>query len=102
MTAENTVGLIVAVALLGHLVRALLHPHNGSAFAGRAADTAHISPAYAELQVRRVAARNHLDAERVAELVAHHTEGRTLGFVGEPRVNVLRLNIALREPADAR
>lgn len=50
MTAENTVGLIVAVALLGHLVRALLHPHNGSAFAGRAADTAHISPAYAELQ----------------------------------------------------
>ena len=55
-----------------------------------------ISPAYAELQVRRVAARNHLDAGRVAELVERHTEGRVLGFVGEPRVNVLKLNIALR------
>ncbi len=57
----------------------------------------HISPAYAELQVHRVAQRNHLDAERVAD----HTEGRTLGFAGEPRVNVLKLNIALKELVDA-
>ncbi|MCX0246556.1 potassium-transporting ATPase subunit KdpC [Streptomyces drozdowiczii] len=56
-----------------------------------------ISPAYAHLQVRRVAARNHLDARQVAALVERHTEGRELGFVGEPRVNVLRLNIALRQ-----
>ncbi|MGZ2356483.1 potassium-transporting ATPase subunit KdpC [Streptomyces sp. 372A] len=56
-----------------------------------------ISPAYAHLQVRRVAARNHLAAGQVAELVERHTEGRDLGFVGEPRVNVLRLNIALRQ-----
>ncbi|NEC06533.1 potassium-transporting ATPase subunit KdpC [Streptomyces sp. SID7909] len=56
-----------------------------------------ISPAYAELQVRRVAARNHLDARQVAALVERHTEGRELGFIGEPRVNVLRLNIALRQ-----
>ncbi|MEW1891907.1 MULTISPECIES: potassium-transporting ATPase subunit KdpC [unclassified Streptomyces] len=56
-----------------------------------------ISPAYAELQVRRVAARNHLDAGQVAALVERHTEGRELGFIGEPRVNVLRLNIALRQ-----
>ncbi|OKJ72182.1 potassium-transporting ATPase subunit KdpC [Streptomyces sp. CB02460] len=56
-----------------------------------------ISPAYAHLQVRRVAARNHLDAGQVAALVERHTEGRELGFVGEPRVNVLRLNIALRQ-----
>ncbi|MFD7760999.1 potassium-transporting ATPase subunit C [Streptomyces microflavus] len=40
----------------------------------------HISPAYAELQVHRVAQRNHLDAERVAD----HTEVRTLGFAGGP------------------
>ncbi|NEC66281.1 potassium-transporting ATPase subunit KdpC [Streptomyces sp. SID9727] len=56
-----------------------------------------ISPAYAHLQVRRVAARNHLAAGQVAELVERHTAGRDLGFVGEPRVNVLRLNIALRQ-----
>ncbi|MGW1228682.1 potassium-transporting ATPase subunit C [Streptomyces sp. NPDC001478] len=56
-----------------------------------------ISPAYARLQVQRVALRNHLDPARVEQLVAHHTDGRILGFVGEPRVNVLRLNIALRQ-----
>lgn len=57
----------------------------------------HISPAYAELQVHRVAERNGLPVHRVAKLVAEHTEGRVLGFMGEPRVNVLELNIALKE-----
>ncbi|MFB7560847.1 potassium-transporting ATPase subunit C [Streptomyces brevispora] len=56
-----------------------------------------ISPAYAQLQVHRVADRNHLDAGQVAKLVEQHTDGRILGFAGEPRVNVLRLNIALRQ-----
>ncbi|MFJ6934834.1 potassium-transporting ATPase subunit C [Streptomyces sp. NPDC101132] len=56
----------------------------------------HISPAYAELQVHRVAERNGLPVDRVERLVADHTEGRTLGFLGEPRVNVLRLNVALK------
>ncbi|MYS34400.1 K+-transporting ATPase ATPase C chain [Streptomyces sp. KhCrAH-43] len=56
-----------------------------------------ISPEYARLQVRRVAARNHLDAGRVARLVERHTDGRLLGFIGEPRVNVLELNTALRQ-----
>ncbi|MFE9555202.1 potassium-transporting ATPase subunit C [Streptomyces sp. NPDC006703] len=56
-----------------------------------------ISPAYAELQVHRVAEKNHLDVARIDKLVADHTTGRTLGFIGEPRVNVLELNIALRE-----
>ncbi|MCX5143452.1 potassium-transporting ATPase subunit C [Streptomyces sp. NBC_00338] len=55
-----------------------------------------ISPAYAGLQVNRVAARNHLDAAQVRKLVGRHTDGRILGFVGEPRVNVLQLNIALK------
>ncbi|MFE3764222.1 potassium-transporting ATPase subunit C [Streptomyces sp. NPDC059104] len=55
-----------------------------------------ISPAYAELQVHRVAERNGLDVKRVEELVADHTQGRTLGFMGEPRVNVLELNTALK------
>ncbi|WP_405659247.1 potassium-transporting ATPase subunit C [Streptomyces sp. NBC_01166] len=56
-----------------------------------------ISPAYAELQVHRVAERNNLPVERVTKLVADHTEGRTLGFMGEPRVNVLELNTALKD-----
>ncbi|MEV7542488.1 potassium-transporting ATPase subunit C [Streptomyces sp. NPDC089915] len=55
-----------------------------------------ISPEYAELQVRRVAERNKLDVKQVEKLVGDHTTGRTLGFMGEPRVNVLELNTALK------
>ncbi|MFD4182323.1 potassium-transporting ATPase subunit C [Rhodococcus sp. NPDC058514] len=55
----------------------------------------HISPAYAEIQVPRVAEVNGLGEQRVRELVAEHTEGRQLGLLGEERVNVLELNLAL-------
>ncbi|MEU6048365.1 potassium-transporting ATPase subunit C [Streptomyces griseus] len=55
-----------------------------------------ISPAYAKLQVHRVAERNGLGVQEVEALVADHTTGRLLGFLGEPRVNVLELNTALR------
>ncbi len=58
----------------------------------------HISPANAELQVQRVAkARgfNDIVTQRLADLVARHTEGRTFGLLGEPRVNVLMLNLDL-------
>jgi K+-transporting ATPase ATPase C chain len=56
-----------------------------------------ISPEYADIQVRRVAEKNGLPVAEVNKLVDEHTEGRTLGFMGEPRVNVLELNIALKE-----
>ncbi|MCW2726368.1 MAG: kdpC [Frankiales bacterium] len=55
----------------------------------------HISPAYAALQVDRVARSRHLAPARVRAVVADHTQGRVLGFLGEPRVNVLELNLAL-------
>jgi K+-transporting ATPase ATPase C chain len=55
----------------------------------------HISPVAAEYQVSRVANERGMSAEDVRRLVEAHTEGRTMGFFGEPRVNVLELNRAL-------
>ena len=56
-----------------------------------------ISPQNAAIQVDRVAAARHVSPAAIQALVAEHTQGRTLGFLGEPRVNVLTLNIALDE-----
>ncbi len=60
----------------------------------------HISQAYAALQVARVAAATGLPVDEVVTLVEEHTTGRTLGVLGEPRVNVLTLNIAIAELQD--
>ncbi len=56
-----------------------------------------ISPAYAELQARRVAAVRQLTLSTVETLIARNTGGRALGFFGEPGVNVLTLNLALEK-----
>ena len=59
----------------------------------------HISPANAALQVQRVARERKLNEEEVRHLVAEHTKGRQFGFLGEPRVAVLPLNLALDQLA---
>jgi K+-transporting ATPase ATPase C chain len=60
----------------------------------------HITPEAAEYQVERVAAARHVPAQSVRDLIAQCTKSRTLGVLGEDRVNVLQLNLALDHPAD--
>lgn len=59
----------------------------------------HISPRNARLQASRVAEERELDVSDVLTLVQTHTESRTAGFLGEPRVNVVELNVALEQLA---
>ncbi|MCJ2133524.1 K(+)-transporting ATPase subunit C [Methylobacterium sp. J-026] len=56
-----------------------------------------ISPQAADFQIPRIAKARNLPQDRLRELVASHVEGRTLGLLGEPRVNVLALNLALED-----
>ncbi|WP_327658603.1 potassium-transporting ATPase subunit C [Streptomyces sp. NBC_00483] len=79
-----------------HKVKASDIPADAVASSGSGLDPA-ISPEYADLQVHRIAERNHLSVARVQKLVDAHKDGRALGFMGEPRVNVLELNVALKQ-----
>ena len=55
----------------------------------------HISPAYAELQIARIASARGVGEAQVREVIEHHVEGRTFGVLSQPRVNVLLTNMAL-------
>ncbi|MET9084177.1 potassium-transporting ATPase subunit C [Streptomyces sp. NPDC004237] len=80
----------------GYTVKASEVPADAVTSSGSGLDP-DISPQYADIQVHRVAEKNNLSVSAVEKLVKEHTTGRTLGFIGEPRVNVLELNIALKE-----
>ncbi|MEU8433517.1 potassium-transporting ATPase subunit C [Streptomyces sp. NPDC029216] len=79
----------------GHQVKPEDVPADAVTSSGSGLDP-NISPEYAELQINRVAEKNGLSVKQVEKLVKDHTEGRQLGFMGEPRVNVLELNTALK------
>ncbi|WP_181804384.1 potassium-transporting ATPase subunit C [Streptomyces shenzhenensis] len=80
----------------GYTVKANEVPADAVTSSGSGLDP-DISPQYADIQVHRVAEKNNLSVAQVEKLVKDHTDGRTLGFIGEPRVNVLELNIALKD-----
>ncbi|MFJ5975015.1 potassium-transporting ATPase subunit C [Streptomyces sp. NPDC093060] len=82
----------------GYTVKPSDVPADAVTSSGSGLDPA-ISPEYADLQVHRIAAKNNLPVTQVEKLVKDHTTGRTLGFIGEPQVNVLELNIALKDLA---
>ena len=85
----------------GYTVKASQVPADAVTSSGSGLDP-DISPAYADLQVHRIAEKNGVSVAQVQKLVDEHTDGRTLGFIGEPTVNVLELNLELDQKYPAK
>jgi K+-transporting ATPase ATPase C chain len=92
---KNVESYRVAIAAFDH-VKPSQVPPDAVTTSGSGLDP-YISPQNAAIQADRVAAARHLSVTTVRALVAKYTQNRTLGFLGEPRVNVLLLNVALDE-----
>lgn len=89
---DYTIGQIVPIR--GTASAESLVPADAVTASGSGLDP-NISPAYADLQVDRIAQARGISPEQVRDVIAAHTDGRALGFMGEPAVNVLEVNIAL-------
>ncbi|GLK99229.1 potassium-transporting ATPase subunit C [Dactylosporangium matsuzakiense] len=90
--ADYSTGIVTAVR--GNAPATPAVPADAVTASGSGLDP-HISVAYAMLQIPRVARERGLSPDAVRKLVDEHTDGRTFGFLGEPAVNVLELNVAL-------
>ena len=91
---ETVRSRVAAYQAENHLIPGVPVPADAVTASGSGLDP-HISVPNALLQARRVAEARGLGEEAIRERIAAHTEGRTLGFLGEPRVNVLMLNLDL-------
>lgn len=86
--------LIADGAAMSQATGATMLPADAITTSGSGLDP-HVSPAFADLQVARIAEARGVPAEDIRRMIAEHTAGRTLGILGEPRVDVLAVNLAL-------
>ena len=99
---RSAIGGEAATSAAGRSAQEAEQAHAAAVTASGSGIDPHISPDWARLQAERIAAARGVPVDRVERLISEHTTGRALGFMGEPAVNVLTLNLALDETAPFR